>query len=121
MDRASRVAFFYEWAGWSYDPLKESPKQGRQRCAESLASAEEWAEEAEVSFEWTHDELPWDGDCDPPNELLCCLATHGDETASLCGIGDPSDQYRRVVQAELALELQTDMFTVLRQHMDNLR
>lgn len=33
-------AFFFEHAGYSYDPARETPAQGRTRCAVSLAAAE---------------------------------------------------------------------------------
>ena len=32
--------FFYENAGYSYDPKTETPEQGRIRCARDLADAE---------------------------------------------------------------------------------
>ena len=28
--------FFYDHAGWSYDPKTETPEQGRERCAKDL-------------------------------------------------------------------------------------
>ncbi len=113
--------FFYKWAGWSYNPATETARQGRWRCAKRLAQAEAWAEEQGITYEWMPDDLPWDGDGPAPDEMLGCVATHGDETASLWGIGDPSPEYRRVVEAELACELQTVMFRALRQHIDMLR
>lgn len=91
--------FFYENAGYSYDPRVETREKGRRRCAVALARAEAWAREQEVDVVW---EADWEG--------WSCLLAHPDgRVASLHAIefGEQGedDPYRRVVQAELALEL----------------
>lgn len=114
------VAFFYEHAGWSYDPATQTPEEGRQACAIRLAEAERWLLLQDGHTEWLvdsdadRDDIEHDGPlygcvvkvacgCDRP----CCS---GWWTQSLWSIdlgpsGEPDD-YQRVVQAELALELQ---------------
>lgn len=47
--------FFYEHAGYSYDPLTETPEQGRQRGATVLAQAERESRDAGDSYEWRID------------------------------------------------------------------
>lgn len=105
------VPFFAEHAGYSYDPATETPKQGRLRCAAELASAAMRAFEDGCSFEWSVDP---DGaryyDGESATEWACVMRnSSGAVCGSLSGIGlgesDPwSDPYRRVVEAELALE-----------------
>ena len=36
--------FFFTHAGYSYDPKTETPEQGRAKCAQRLAEAEEEAD-----------------------------------------------------------------------------
>lgn len=97
----------------------------------ALAKAEEWAQAEEVTIEWMPDD-----DADEGNLCQCkecvewresngmdvwgCVLTLGDESVSLWGIERPSDEYRRVVEAELAQELQTDFFTALGNHIRSL-
>ncbi len=116
MDTALRAAwrFFLEHAGYATPP-------GRAACALELARAERWAGEQGVTFAWQHDPEPWDADAPAPDEVLCCTASYGDESVALCGIGDPSDEYRRVIQAELSRELQTTFAAVVREYIDLLR
>ena len=107
--------FFYENAGYSYDPATETQEQGRVKCAKSLAQAEQLALSAGVAFEWQIDQFINSSDFsdDPePWELWECVAYNADGNviASLSGIdfgrdGSPwSSNYRRVVEAELATE-----------------
>ena len=115
MTLRERWRFFHKWAGWCEPPSKAV-------CAMDLARAEEWAEDEEVEFEWAEDECVNSSefsDEQPPYRLWVCLARLEDETVSLGGIDfgrdkDPwmGDTYKRVVEAELAMELQTDFFTV---------
>ena len=106
--------FFFEHAGWSYDPEKETEAQGKRRGANRLAKAEKHAREAGYSFEWSLDggtNREWT-DEGPKYGTWQCLAHNqaGNVIASLCGIdfgkgGEPwGNDYRRVVEAELALE-----------------
>lgn len=110
------VAFFYANAGYSYNPKTETQEQGKLRCAKSLAKAERNAASAGITFEWEFDQEGCSGcDCKSDeckcstgeeHETLCCSArdSEGKVCASLCGICEPSREYRRVVQAELASE-----------------
>ena len=43
--------FFYENAGFSYDPATETQGQGKERCAIALANAETWAVQEGLQFE----------------------------------------------------------------------
>ena len=107
--------FFHEHAGYSYRPDTETKAQGRARCARAMARAEREARDAGLSFEWGvdpySDSSDWCDD-DPPWALWTCTARDatGRVVASLCAIdfgrdGEPwGDPYRRVVEAELALE-----------------
>lgn len=117
-----RWKFFHEWAGYATPP-------GKVACAATLAKAEQWAEDEGITFEWSVDPCIDSSDFsdeEPPYALWQCLATYENETASLCGIdfgrdkepwGDP---YKRVVEAELASELQTDFFAALGNHVRSL-
>ena len=109
--------FFLRNAGYSFDPKTESKQAGRARCARQLAAAEREASELGYYFEWYDD---WDGcigcDCDSPDcecstgephECLVCQIFAPDCescAASLGSICKPSTEYRRVIEAELALE-----------------
>lgn len=113
--------FFYEHAGYSYDPATETQDQGRQRGARILARAERKARQQGYYFVWGYDgrdSSEWianntdGGQNRNPWPTWQCLAydANGHVVASLHGIdfgrdrepwGDP---YRRVVEAELALE-----------------
>lgn len=108
------VRYFMEWAGTSHNPATESLAQGRYRGARKLAAAERWADVHGYYYEWGIDDLTsaeW-SDEDPPYEQWYCLLRdqHGTVCASLSGIdfgrdGTPyGDKYKRVVEAELALE-----------------
>ncbi len=107
--------FFFDHAGYSYDPVTETPEQGRIRCARNLAAAEALAREAGVSFAWEVDQDIDSSDFDDstdPWALWTCVAYDctGAVAASLGGVdfgrdGTPhGDDYRRVVEAELADE-----------------
>ena len=100
--------FFKANAGWATPP-------GRAACALALARAEADAADHDVTFVWEDDSDAYF--CDPEGyegaeEILSCMAFQPCEccgkpdevVASLGGIADPNDDYRRVVEAELALE-----------------
>lgn len=105
------VQFFADNAGSSYDPKVETEQEGKLRGACNLALAERWAVRAGVTFEWSPDfDHCADGDEAPEvrEQVLATLATPGQTDAlyaSLGSIGDATDDYKRVVEAELALEL----------------
>lgn len=106
--------FFYDNAGWSYMPSKETPKQGRYNSARRYAKAERLARIAGIVFNWRYDPdgcVGCDcGECEcstgEPHDTLQCTATLPDGTigASLGGICRPDKDYRRVIEAELAIE-----------------
>lgn len=107
--------FFYDHAGYSYDPKTETKDEGRTRCAKILAVADILAEVRGYTFEW---ELDPDIDSsdfndDPePWSLWQVIAKDriGNAFGALCGIdfgrdGHPSAAiYSRVVQAEIVSE-----------------
>lgn len=117
--------FFFKHAGYSYNPQTETRLQGRWRGAKALAEAEAFAKKQEWSFEWQLEEedpriVFGEPDAvngpfyNPDNEFWCCVlrANTGDYAdnrdgqilQSLGMIEAPSVEYRRVVEAELALE-----------------
>ena len=121
MPRDEALLFFFKHAGYSYDPKTETPLRGRWRCARKLAEAEREAHARDWSFEWEWDDDDvgrqgrytsgecvqcGDQDCTREHEVLgCILRTSVDRhAASLWSIVDPSPDYRRVVEAELASE-----------------
>jgi hypothetical protein len=108
--------FFYDNAGYSYDPKKESAKQGKYNNARRMAKSERLARLAGVRFNWEYDTEGCTGcSCDSadcacssgePHETLGCIAvledgSHGASLWSICGA---TREYRRVVEAELAME-----------------
>lgn len=105
--------FFYEYAGWGYDPRTETPEEGRRRSAAELARAERWAREYGVTFVWSDD---WDGDHSyleygqsvETCEFVLALDLDNEVLTSLGCVDDATDDYRRVVQAELAQEIMSD-------------
>ena len=122
--------FFLKHAGYSYNPQTQSPMQGRVQCARKLAAAERKARDAGVSYQWEIDAScdsltefapgikPIRGTKTRYSLWQCCAIGPRDDDyrgagevlASLGGIdfgrdGEPwGDPYRRVVEAELALE-----------------
>jgi hypothetical protein len=111
------VKFFYTHAGFSYDPNKETKRQGKMRCARALARAEAYAYKHDWNYQWGEDSCIG-GDCGEIEtcEHPCCQGTeheclwcsladaNGKHLASLGSICEPSAEYKRVVKAELALE-----------------
>jgi hypothetical protein len=95
--------FFLEQAGYCVGHRAEGALQ--------LARAEKWAEAQEMTFEWSHDmdpDLSWMSESEQAqdHEVLGCVLYDANRVhlRSLGGITDPSWEYRRVVEAELALE-----------------
>ena len=110
--------FFYNEAGCAYTPGEETPKEGRMRGARALAHAEAHARENNWDVRWTDDLEECIGcecggsECPcftrEPHETLCAMLVdeYGSGLASLSGICGATNKYRRVVEAELALEAQ---------------
>ena len=97
--------FFYDHAGYSWNAAQgETEEQGHIRCAVELARAERWMQEVGIEARWENDPyadpMDWDGEGPMGEEAFCCIVG----TESLCGICDPDSNYRRVVEAELAME-----------------
>lgn len=109
------VGFFYQHAGYSYNPATETPEQGRRKCARALARAERAGSDAGLGFRWSidpdTDSSDWNDDPEPWAQWVCeCVDADGETVACLGGIdfgrdGEPwGDPYQRVVEAELAAE-----------------
>jgi hypothetical protein len=83
-------------------------KHGSAQNAEDLARAEQIASENDWTFTWDYDPEPYGlgDDEQPPGEVLAVVLRDNQNNvlASLGGIGDPSREYRRVVEADLAAE-----------------
>lgn len=106
-------AFFFEHAGYSYDPATETKAEGHNRTACQLACAEEWAAKEGFVFEWEQDNITNREFTDEGTEyyLWCVVMRDADsnEVQSLGGVdfgeeGNYSDPYARVCQAELAIQ-----------------
>jgi len=103
--------FFLRNAGYSYNPETQTKQQGRAASARKLAKAERDARALGYTFEWQDD---CDGDhsylvagVDPePETCEVCLMLddNGKVMQSLGCIDDATREYRRVVEAEMALE-----------------
>lgn len=107
------VRFFADNAGYSTPP-------GRMKCAALLAEAESWARDEGLVHVWSFEEYPdhsWMDDSEREREHITEQAglyrpcpTHGIDClhaellASLGNIVDADETYRRIVNAELALE-----------------
>lgn len=119
MPRLTPYNFFFKHAGYSYAPQKETRAQGRRRCANALAKAERWASANGYSYRWEID--PYSDSSDwidhgkegtEPWNVWCAamFSSNGVLVQSRFGVdfgrdGEPwGDPYRRVVEAELALE-----------------
>ncbi len=98
--------FFLRNAGYSYDPKTETKQAGRSRCARQLAKAERDAAALGFTFEWQEDDIfASHGHDEHPNTCEVCFCLDGDKVlASLGCIDDATREYRRVIEAELALE-----------------
>lgn len=101
---AAAFLFFFEHAGYGYNPATQGEIAGRVECALTLVQAEHHANESECRF-------GWGADYENPQEWCCYLTDEaGNVLQSLCGIdfgdGELPDgkPYKRVVEAELALE-----------------
>lgn len=111
--------FFYQHAGYSWNPKTETQEQGRIRCAKELAEAELQADRRNWSYEWSDD---WSigshkkfygedsayADHEPSSCESCVLRDEdGNVLASLGCIDDADNNYRRVIEAELTDEALT--------------
>lgn len=130
--------FFYDHAGFSYDPETETSEQGHARCARELAQAELEGKRRGWIVEAFPDDLPVMDDDVGSRELVesgqavnlqvwlragpdCDPDEISDILGVLGGVVVPSedDPYVRVVGAELALEA-LESLTQLLGHCDRL-
>jgi len=109
------VKFFWDQAGYSWTPGKETQEAGRHRCSLELAEAEANARRLGYSFDWDVDDargsLEWTKARPAWATWGCrCFDSDGKVVASLGAVdfgrdGEPwGNPYRRVVEAELAVE-----------------
>lgn len=105
------VEFFYRNAGSSYNPNTETEDEGKRRGATRLAEAEAWAKANGVTFEWSDDweidhvkEFDCYADGGPTTCEMVAAYLDGECISSLGCVDDATDEYRRVVEAEVALE-----------------
>lgn len=112
-DLSPAAAFFYEHAGYSYDPKIETEDEGRIRGAQELANAEDWAKENWVSYSWADDhegmrDHQWDFVLETEEVPETCEEVYMYLDSEMVGylgcIDDASPEYRRVIEAELASE-----------------
>lgn len=119
---SSAYHFFLKHAGYSYNPATQTPMQGRILCAQRLAKAAQYAHDIGARYRWERGGVDSSehGDTEPAYRLWdCVLFVPGDNdtqqhcAASLSAIdlgpnGTPwDDPYARVIEAELALELES--------------
>lgn len=102
--------FFYEHAGYSV-AAGETKEQGKERTAKHLATAETWALQEGYTFieDYEKDaDLSWMTSDERREPHECIWIQMRDEAgacvASLCGITDATEAYKRVIRAELASE-----------------
>lgn len=102
--------FFYDNAGWIVGRRAEG--------ALELARAERWAADNGLGFSWEPDYDDCGDGGTTPNERFGCILrdVDGNVLTSLWSIGDPSPEYCRVVEAELALEAMGSVQTVAERH-----
>lgn len=97
--------FFLDHAGYATPP-------GRAQCAMNLARAERRARDIEASFDWSGDpdgcsmcdSCPKEVQAHAVVEQCVMRSKEGVALASLHGICNANAAYRRVVEAELAVE-----------------
>jgi hypothetical protein len=106
--------FFLRHAGYSFDPKTETRAQGRARGARQLADAEAKAKDQECWYRWepdwecgSHQDYYGSAYDREPETCECCsmFDCDGELLANLGCIDDATAEYRRVVEAELALEV----------------
>ena len=104
--------FFLRNGACGYNPATETKRQGYARQARQLAKAERDARALGYTFDWQEDwqlDHQKEYDCYPdggPETCESCLMLDpdGKVVQSLGCIDDATPEYRRVVEAELALK-----------------
>lgn len=117
------LQFHYEHGGYYYDPATETRDEGRARCALEAAGAEAWAREQGIEFRWEDDWTITDHAyefCDDaypegnPETCETCAAYLGNTMLACLGcIDDATDEYRRVIEADLAIEARAELTRML--------
>lgn len=123
------AAFFFEHAGFSYDPITETRDQGRTRGAIALAEAEAlyleahawadvvcaWTDDPDAENDWRLDKKHGRVTGKKPKTFESCGIHDADGNclASLWGIEDADANYRRVVRAELASECADELRAII--------
>lgn len=113
---AKAIAFFRKHGGYAKKP-GESTHAAKNRMARALARAEaeasargwrvEWEGDPEGASDFESDvRMGYTSREEEPREILGAVLRdeEGHVLSSLWGIEDPTREYRRVVEAELALE-----------------
>jgi|ERR1019366_5479248 hypothetical protein len=105
--------FFYEHAGWSYQPPNETSEQGKRRCAKELSEAFNEFRNENTYVSWHIDEIDssdFDSDSEP-RPLYCATLYYGTKIVGSLGgidISDSSDPYAKVIEAEMWQEFTHD-------------
>lgn len=118
--------FYYDNAGYSYNPATETAEEGRVHDARQLAMAERFAAFVGIRYEWQDD---WeignhaeyfcadaypDNDGNPETCEMVSMWNAGELVGSLGCVDDAGSIYRRVVEAELASEYLSERLEYLR-------
>lgn len=113
------IKFFYENAGYSRAP-SQSIADAKRESATDLANAEAYAKSHGWAYAWEYEQEPCGG-CECGNsECNCFTGAHHESfyvmltdgngreahhvLASLGSVCEPTSEYQRVINAELALE-----------------
>lgn len=110
--RTAAIQFFYENAGYSYNPLTQTEEEGRIECARNLADSEAHAQDMEYTFTWEEDDeitsADWDDESEEYPTWVCTMyAKNGYILSTMGGIDlgvegyQKTNPYTRVVEAEL--------------------
>lgn len=122
--------FFYDNAGYTRNPKTQTEQQARAHSARLLARAETWARDEGYRYNWEIESESAESvygtacpnaDCNDPH----CMSTHYDPTADfyVCIIEDkdgnavdslgmieaPTREYRRVIEADLAIAIMPEV------------
>jgi hypothetical protein len=100
--------FFYDHAGFSFNPKTETEEQGKVNCAKQRVKAVKYAEDHGWNYEWHADQNGCECEDGADHEVeYCILFDHGTVIESVGGVCNATAEYRRVVEADLALEVMT--------------